>query len=540
MSLLGESMGAYDLAIASFLMIALWGGTGCDGEVPSELPGIARKDGAHRVRTGPERGPQPESADERWWAPGAARVFPRSLSYENAAGVVTTLYLGGPTSTAGHAFFAPLGTNGRACVTCHQPADGMALSVETIQKRWRVTRGKDPLFAAIDGSNCPSLPQAERASHSLLLSRGLFRIARPWPPRAADGSVIEPEFTLEVVRDPTGCNTDRTYGLHAAQPTVSVYRRPRPATNLAYVTAVGFAFDPKDGLPLPTDPETGRQVSGNILSDDRTPTLKAQAVDALRVHMQLHGDPDPAQLAQILAFEQQLYTAQSASREAGSLSEDGAEGGPLLLSTAEPGVLQSSSSPIWSEFSAWKQLPALAPGESDARRARRLSIARGAELFSKRTFLVSGAAGVNDLGFGDPVRNSCAFCHNMQRVGLDVAPGQVDIGTVNEPLASDSADRPIRDLPLFKLTCREGARAHAHLGRVVYTHDPGYALTTGKCIDIGKITAQQMRGLSARAPYFSHGGAKTVREIVEFYDRRFSIELSDEEKDDLTHFLEVL
>jgi hypothetical protein len=55
--------------------------------------------------------------------------------------------------------------------------------------------------------NCPTLPRGDPRSHSLLLERGLFRIALPWPPRRPDGTTIEPEFTIEVVRDPSGCNT---------------------------------------------------------------------------------------------------------------------------------------------------------------------------------------------------------------------------------------------------------------------------------------------------------------------------------------------
>lgn len=513
----------------------VFGATGCmDDPSGRAADGKIARDGA--------RAPEHEAqvADARWWSPGEPRTFPRTLSYENELGVLTTVNLAGPTDTKDHPFFTPLGRNGRACVSCHQPADGMSLSVASIRERWHVTEGRDPIFAAVDGANCPNLPPADAASHSLLLEHGLFRIARPWPPRGADGAPIEPEFTLEIVRDPLGCNTDPVYGLHSAEPTISVYRRPRPATNLPYVTAVGFSFDPKSGLPMESDPETGLQTSGNLMSDARTATLKAQAKDALRVHLQREGDPDPEALRQILAFEQQLFTAQSSSREAGSLSEAGAQGGPVSLSTAAVGVLQSSADPIWSEFTRWKDLPPEAPSESAAQRARRQSIGRGAALFSTRTFLVSGAAGVTDLGFGNPVRNSCAFCHNMQRVGLDVAPGQVDIGTGNEPAASEADETPVAALPLFKLTCREGARAHAHLGKVVYTHDPGYALTTGKCIDIGKITAQQMRGLAARAPYFSQGSVRTLRELVDFYDKRFAIELTDAEKDDLVHFLEVL
>jgi cytochrome c peroxidase len=51
---------------------------------------------------------------------------------------------------------------------------------------------------------------------------------------------------------------------------------------------------------------------------------------------------------------------------------------------------------------------------------------------------------------------------------------------------------------------------------------------------------QQFRGLAARAPYFSNGSAKSLRELVDFYDRRFDMKLSEREKQDLINFLGVL
>ena len=69
------------------------------------------------------------------------------------------------------------------------------------------------------------------------------------------------------------------------------------------------------------------------------------------------------------------------------------------------------------------------------------------------------------------------------------------------------------DLPLFQVTCTDG-------GRVVYTQDPGRALVSGKCADVGAIVVQQLRGLAARAPYFANGSAGTLREVVDYYDRR--------------------
>lgn len=473
---------------------------------------------------------------DRWWAPGDGRVFPRVLDYENEAGTVRTLNLGGPTDTRGHPFFTPLGTNGRACVTCHQPADGMSLSVETIRARWQATAGRDPLFAAIDGSNCPSLPQGETSSHSLLLGHGLFRVWRPWPPKAADGSTIEPEFTIEVVRDPTGCNLDPVYGLNGKSASVSVFRRPRPTTNLKYLTVAGFPFEPKNGLPLPRDPESGELISGNLMADARAATLKAQALDAMQSHLETVGSPSAELLQTIIDFESQLYTAQIADKRGGSLTADGATGGPETLAASKPGVLNDSAHPMWDEFESWIGMKETGEdGQPDAQRAFRASVGRGVKLFRERRFLVTDSAGVNSMNFGNPTLNDCNWCHNMYRFGNDVAPGQVDLGTTNEPFAN-----PAPHLPLFKLTCTAKQKEHPFLGRVVYTSDPGFALTTGKCIDIGKITIQSSRGLAARPPYFVNGSAKTLRDMIDFYDRRYDMRLTEQEKQDLTNLMSVL
>src|SRR5687767_1647341 len=140
---------------------------------------------------------------DAWWSPGEGRVLPASIAYENPYGRLSILNTAGRIETKGNAFFEPIGANGRACVTCHQPADAMSLSVQTIQERWKATNGKDPLFAAVDGKNCPDLPEGDPKAHSLLLNRGLFRVFLPWPPKAVDGSAVKTEFNIEVVRDPT-------------------------------------------------------------------------------------------------------------------------------------------------------------------------------------------------------------------------------------------------------------------------------------------------------------------------------------------------
>jgi hypothetical protein len=474
-----------------------------------------------------------EAAADRWWAPGHDRVWPETLDYPNGNGVLRTLLQDGPMRTGGHPFFEPIGTNGRACVSCHQPADAMSLSVTTIGERWRATGGRDPIFAAIDGSNCPNLPQGLVTSHSMLLNHGLFRIERPWPVTEFNGRPVTSDFDIEVVRDPHGCNSGAEYGPENGR--ISVYRRPRPVANMKYLLAVGFAYDPKQGLALPRDPDGGGFLAGNLMADNRTVNLRLQMEDAARSHLQLMGSLPSESIETIRQFELSLFTAQQLGHLGTPLDSLGATGGPAVLRESQAGALGSIGVPVFSEFAAWEAITAdeaarLPPAELEWRR----SVARGARVFRERTFLISDSAGINSpMGFGNPVRNSCVFCHNMTRMGNDVAPGQVDLGTTTFPFAD-----PLPDFPLFRITCKR--EPHPHYGKVILTYDPGFALTTGRCADVGKITLQSMRGLSARAPYFSNGSARDLRAVVDYYERRYNIGYTEQEKQDLVNLMSAL
>ncbi|MGZ3367305.1 MAG: hypothetical protein ACXWK1_00195 [Caulobacteraceae bacterium] len=525
-------------------------GPGAVGEVAGHVPAQSAQASAAPVRPPAPQTDALYAAAGRWWAPGQAGVLGQEAAYANPYGELTIRMASGPVEAKGHPFFEPLGANGRSCATCHQPSDGMSVSADTIRQRWRETDGRDPLFAAVDGSNCPSLPQADPASHSLLLDRGLFRVFLPWPPKAKDGSMIRPEFTIEVVRDPTGCNTDPKYGLHSANPMVSVYRRPRPVANLKYVVGPdrgpgsGGLFIAKNGLPAAMNPETGRPVSMQIMSDAREPTLKTQAVEAAITHLQTGGRPTEAQLKQIVDFEMQVYAAQTDSRTGGTLVGPGGPPalGPRNLETASNGVLGDYlDNPVFKSFDMWKVPVA---GETAAQRAFRESVARGADVFFLRPFWISKVMHLNTVGMGSPTKRTCATCHNMQMTGMDLSNGWMDLGTTNLPTAMDPYLSPYSgakpELPLFKITCDKSVPPHPFYGRVIYTQDPGRALISGKCNDVGAIVMQQVRGLAARAPYFSNGSAKSLRELVDFYDRRFDIKYSDQEKQDLINFLSVL
>jgi len=485
-----------------------------------------------------------------WWSPAEGRILPASVTYPNPYGRLSILNAEGPLQTKGHAFFEPIGTNGRACVTCHQPADGMSISVDSIQNRWLATNGKDPLFAAIDGRNCPDLPEGDPKSHSLLLNRGLIRVSLPWPPKAADGSNIAPEFTLEIVRDPTGCNTSPVYGLSSPARSVSVYRRPRPAANLKYVTADGFGvgrFIAKNGQPALRDPETGRAVQMNMMADARELNLKTQAQSAASGHLELKGKLTAGQLERIIAFESQIYAAQGYHIDAGDLTETGGPPalGPAALARGRAGVLGNNiTNFVFPMGDSWKKLPRTGQKDLDSRNAFRESVARGHDVFFFRTFWIRDAMHLNTVGLGNPTKRTCATCHGMHMTGMDTANGWMDIGTTNLPWAKEppanpwTAEQP--ELPLFKLTCGGAAAPHPFLGRVIYTQDPGRALISGKCNDIGTIVMQQFRGLAARAPYFVNGSARNLRELVDFYDRRFNIQYTEQEKQDLVNFLSTL
>lgn len=177
----------------------------------------------------------------------------------------------------------------------------MGLSPDRIRQQYADTRGKDPVFAAVDGSNCPSLPQSSLESHSLLLQRGLFRIPLPIPANA--------DFKIEVVSNPTTCNTSSTFGLRAKTPTVSVFRRPRVVANRKYVLGTDGAF------------YLNAKYHAALAADGRDATLAQQAAEAMHAHEQTGRQLTKDELQQILDFESQVYAAQSADAVGGDLTE---------------------------------------------------------------------------------------------------------------------------------------------------------------------------------------------------------------------------
>ena len=478
-----------------------------------------------------------------------ALVIPNLFPFRDRTGFVSTYNTSGPIRD-NSAFFQSLGTNGRSCATCHVVSNAMGLSTANIQARFFLTRGRDPLFAAVDGANCPTTSSNSPASHSLLLKNGLIRVAIQMPK--------VPQFTIRAVVDPYGCAivNDPGTGLQ----TVSVYRRPLPSANLKFLSAV--MFDGRETIAPLTDPQT---YQANLVAD-----LMHQAVDATMGHAQAAVPPTLAQQTDIVNFELGLSSAQLADDRAGLLYQNGATGGALALAAQNyyPGINDTLggdpsgatfNSTGFTLYSSWANLKS-GNRRDWAQVSARQDIAAGEKLFNSHPLTVTGVRGLNDnaalaaaLGVSLPIASipgTCTTCHDTPNVGNHSLPLPLDIGTgadttleTDPQIANGLMQLSSPDVPVFEITgCSNpfAASGSSTEPYVVYTTDPGKALLTGQCGDLNRIKGPVLRGLAARAPYFHNGAARDLNELVNFYDQRFQMNLTDKEKTQLVAFLNSL
>jgi cytochrome c peroxidase len=467
----------------------------------------------------------------------------------DAAGAIETFNVNGRTDTHG-AFFQSLGTNGRSCSTCHLADQAMSISPAQIRQRFEETRGGDPLFNAVDGANCANAKTSSEAAHSLLLSHGLIRIALAVPANA--------QFTVTAVHDPYGCAL--VADPETGQLTLSTYRRPLPSTNLRFLSTMMW-----DGRESPaTSPlNNEKTVAANLRAD-----LMQQAKDAVSTHAQGAVVPTDDQLNDIINFEMGLATAQVYDRSAGSLDSHGALGGARNLVGEEyyPGIndvlgadpngiaFDESSMTL---FAAWENGGNPYRDEDHdgrggfERRAARSDIAAGEVLFNTLPINIVAVRGLNDsaaLGSPAVIKGTCTTCHDAPNVGNHSLPLPLDIGIAHTPRAGFENDPNIEkgiaelnepDLPIFLV---RGCQPPFSGGQPVsfYTTDLGKGMITGLCSDLNRVKGPILRGLAARAPYFHNGAAATLLQAVNFYNQRFSMNLTGEQKDQLVAFLNSL
>jgi cytochrome c peroxidase len=124
------------------------------------------------------------------------------------------------------------------------------------------------------------------------------------------------------------------------------------------------------------------------------------------------------------------------------------------------------------------------------------------------------------------VQATCTLCHDTPNVGNHSVTAPLDIGVTD-------GSRRTPDMPLYTLR-------NKLTGELRQTTDPARALISGKWLDIGKTKGPILRGLAARAPYFHNGSAATLADVLDFYDSRFNIGFTAQEKSDLIAFLKAL
>ena len=278
--------------------------------------------------------------------------------------------------------------------------------------------------------------------------------------------------------------------------------------------------------------------------DGREPTLVQQSIDATLIHAQGNSAPTAAQQQQIVGFESGVFTAQVFDTNAKDLTADGANGGPdalpNLLSAFFIGINDPLggnpkglpfTSQIFDLYQAWS-----GTNGRGERGAARQAVARGETLFNNTPITITGVAGINDLPGLTTVSGFCGTCHDTPNVGNHSVKLPINIGIANGGANNDNPGLDIADLPIFTLSCVSGPNA----GKTYTVTDPGRALISGKCADIGKVKGPILRGLAGRAPYFHNGSAATLLDAVNFYNLRFNIGLTAAQMSDLAAFLQTL
>jgi cytochrome c peroxidase len=473
--------------------------------------------------------------------------IPNGAFFLNSNGASQTYSANGGGIDQTGPFFQSLGTNGRACATCHQPSDGMSVSSANVELRFLLTQGMDPIFRTVDGSNCNhnievSTLEGRAEAYRLLRTRGLIRIALAVPANA--------NYQVTSVQNPYGCNeTD----------TISMYRRPLPTTNLRFLSSVMF-----DGRESSAATGTTKILFSNypnsLVSD-----LAHQSVDATVDHAQGDGTrPTAAEQQEIVNFEMGLTTAQAFGYKTGFLNSHGANGGtmalvnqPFFISTnssvhalvpslEQPGGLETPGDgqftpAIFNTFDAWTNLPANDP---------RTAVARGQSIFDSTPINITGVAGINDdistgglvAGGIASLTGTCGTCHDTPNVGNHSFPTPLNIGTGDPDASSSSANLgglDIRYLPSITV-CKLDPTTGGATSNCKTTTDLGQALIDGNFDHVGKIKGPILRGLSARAPYFHNGSAQTLLDVVHFYEKRFGLVFTPQQESDLVAFLSSL
>jgi hypothetical protein len=404
-------------------------------------------------------------------------TLPNNTPAPNDLGVASSFSRLGPVDLRGSFFDTKLGVNGRACVTCHLPEDGWTISSKTSMQTFERSGGTDALFEG-DGQNCIGDNRSSVQARRRASSLMINKALVRFDIPLAMNSEFE---VVPAESDDVYCNVE-------VANSVRIYRRPLPLTNLGAIATVLW------------------DARGNGI--DPVPELAVREIFPAGVSLHAEGTvrPNDADIDEGTALILSLTHAQIMDNKAGRLDEQGARGGAEIHSRAP-----LTGPAGFDIFNAWKNLQG-----SDPRTRARVQIARGQEIFNSRTFPAPTPSG----------QGTCSGCHNVRNQGSQSDFITFNIGTADEALRTP-------DLPIYTLR-------NLTTGEKIRSSDPGVALTSGRWADIGKFKVATLRGLASRAPYFHNGLAKDLAGVVDFYDRRFQIRFTPQERADLIAFLGAL
>ena len=219
-----------------------------------------------------------------------------------------------------------------------------------------------------------------------------------------------------------------------------------------------------------------------LMLDGRAPSLEAQALDAVHTHAQPTVEPTAAKLADIVDFEENLFSSLALKQYA--------DGGPA---------------------------PTLPEGSTESEQ-------RGRKFFEAQPFAPPSLHGF------------CGFCHSgpMLNTVNEFNPGLPQGTRFADVLVSEINPR---GLPL---------RTFDFGGTLVTSPDPGRALITGNAADANTFKIPSLWGLRRTAPYFHDNSAATLEDVAAHYNTAIllffggAFSLSEQDQADIVAFMKLL
>jgi len=347
-----------------------------------------------------------------------------------------------------------LGTNGRACATCHVPADAFQLAPRSVERRYAALlaaraldpQADDPLFRPIDADDFRVNGPAARDYSNL--RRGLIRVSIPLPPN------------LRLIDPHTGQPSTETIA--------DVWRAVPSILNVAISGADGV--EPAWHL--------GPNPNGGYQRDARIDSLQNQAIAALRTHAGAQQLPSARWLDEIAAFESAQFSSPGVQQLALAMRE-----GRKRLPDPDP------------PLNALEQ-----QGKEVFKRA--CSSCHGSEKHPSTSTVTSPP-------LHQRYHTILSACPRPKQ------PWCTKLGCFTFPPCDPALERNVR---AYELTLADGTKQRivtSDPGRLLLSGDA--VDTESLDHSHGVFDIPQLHGIARTAPYFHNNSAATLEDVLTFY-----------------------